>query len=455
MNGDIFAEHALTEAGWLRNIRVSVDGSGRIGAVAEGDRAGAHSVGVLLPAPGNVHSHGFQRALAGLAEARGPAGSDDFWSWRDLMYRFLDELGPDEVEAIAAQAQMEMLEAGFAAVGEFHYLHHQAGGAPYDQPAELTQRLLSAAVQTGIGYTHLPVLYMRGGLDGRPLEGGQLRFGCDAERFARLHAACAESLIGCPADFCLGVAPHSLRAVSKEGLDLAVGLAKDAPIHIHIAEQTAEVEAVDEALGARPVRWLLDHAPVDARWCLVHATHMTEAESDGVAATGGVVGVCPVTEANLGDGIFDATGFAKAGGRFGIGTDSNIRISLTEELRLLEYSQRLRDRRRVLLADQDRSCGRFLYEQAARAGARALGRDAGRIAPGALADLVALDAESSLLAGLSGDRLLDAWIFSGDDRAVTDVWAAGRHMVRDGRHVRRDEIARRFAAVIRDVRAGL
>ena len=455
MSRTIFAEFALTEAGWARDVCVTVGDAGFIDSVEPANRDGATSVGVLLPAAGNLHSHGFQRALAGLAEARGPAGSDDFWSWRDLMYRFLAELGPDEVEAIAARAQMEMLEAGFASVGEFHYLHHQADGTPYDQPAELTRRLLGAAAQTGIGFTHLPVLYMRGGLDGRPLAGGQRRFGCDPDGFARLYEACAESLVDCPADFRLGVAPHSLRAVSPEGLEFATRLAGDAPIHIHIAEQVAEVEAVESALGARPVQWLLDNAPVDERWCLVHATHVTDDECDAVAAAGSVVGICPVTEADLGDGIFDAVRFAGAGGRFGVGTDSNIRISLTEELRMLEYSQRLRDRRRVLLADQDRSCGRLLYERAAWAGAQALGRDAGRIAPGALADLVALDAESALLAGLSGDRLLDAWIFAGDDRAVTDIWAAGRHVVRDGRHIRRDEIVRRFASVIRDIRARL
>lgn len=456
MNQVVFARHLLTAAGWRRNARVVIDKAGIIRSVRTANGRGADkTVGVLLPAAGNVHCHSFQRAIAGLGEARGGAETDDFWSWRRFMYAFLERLGPADIEAIAAQVQMQMLEAGFAAVGEFHYVHHQAGGVPYAQPAELTLRLLSAAGETGIGYTHLPVLYMRGGLDDRPLQAAQLRFGCDVDRFARLYQDMRQAMAHCPADYRLGVAPHSLRAVTAEGLAFVEQLSAGAPIHIHIAEQVAEVSAVQQALGARPLRWLLDHCAVDARWCLVHATHASADEVSAIAARKSVVGVCPITEANLGDGIFAAARFSAAGGRLAIGSDANVRISLAEELRSLEYSQRLRHQQRLVLAGGGHSCGRFLYQQALAGGAQALARNAGAIAVGAVADLVALDDGSQLLEGLQGDALLDAWIFAGDDRLVTDTWSAGRHVVENGRHIRREQIGARFAATMRRLRRDL
>jgi formimidoylglutamate deiminase len=446
----IFARHALLPDGWRRDVRIDIDDRGCIAAV-ETDGTGGEPVGVLLPSPANLHSHSFQRAMAGLTEARGPGGRDSFWTWRALMYRFLESLAPDDFETIAAMAQVEMLEAGYASVGEFHYVHHQPGGAAYARPAELSHRLLAAAVQTGIGYTHLPVLYMQGGLDGRSLEGGQLRFGCNLDRFVALHSDIEQELAHCPADFRLGVAPHSLRAVTPEGIAFAETLA--APIHIHIAEQVAEVDAVVEATGQRPVEWLLDHAEVDDRWCLVHATHATASESSALAKSGAVAGLCPITEANLGDGIFPAPAYLAAGGRFGIGTDSNVQIALAAELRLLEYGQRLAQQARAVIASGGRSAGRVLLEESARGGARALGRNAGSIERGQLADLVALNDHALALAGLEGDRLLDAWIFANTEKVVTDVWSAGRHMVRAGRHIRRDEIERRFRPLIERLRA--
>ena len=344
----IFAGTALLPGGWAGDVAVEIGADGRIAAVRPGTVAstGAERAGVLLPAPGNLHSHAFQRAMAGLTEARSAEG-DSFWTWRSLMYRFLERLTPDQVGAIAAQVQVEMLEAGFAAVGEFHYLHHGPDGAPYDRPAEMAHRVSAAAAHTGIGLTLLPVLYAQGGTDGRALAGGQRRFGCDLDGFARLVADARAGLPGRPDDR-IGTAPHSLRAVPPGWLGPCAALT-DGPVHIHAAEQEAEVSEVEAALGARPVAYLLDTAGADARWCLVHATRMTPGETAALARSGAVAGLCPVTEANLGDGIFDGARFVGAGGVFGVGSDSNLRISLAEELRQFEHSQRLRDSARAIL----------------------------------------------------------------------------------------------------------
>ncbi len=458
------AEQALTADGWRRDVRVELGADGRIAAIepecpapkrAPGRDRGQprgqpqgqpreRSVGILLPAPVNLHSHAFQRAMAGLTERRGPDPHDSFWTWRRLMYRFLERLGPDEFESIAAFAQMQMLEAGFAAVAEFHYVHHQPDGTPYDRLCELSMRVVAAAARTGVGLTLLPVLYRYGGCDRKPLEGAQRRFGNSPERFARLHEEAGAAVGTLDADARVGVAIHSLRAVDPEGLAFAAALAPRAPVHIHAAEQTAEVEEVRASLGARPVQWLLANAGVNERWCLVHATHMTPGETAALAASGAVAGLCPITEASLGDGIFDGAHHLAQGGRFGVGTDSNVRISLAEELRMLEYSQRLRDRARAVLAPPGESTGRTLFEAAARGGARAAMRDAGSLAPGRLADLVALDAAAVDLAGRRGDTLLDRFIFTGGDAVITDVWSAGRHVVEEGRHVHHDAITARY-----------
>lgn len=448
----ILAEHALLPGGWAADVLVTIGADGRIAAVAPGSREAAdRRVAALAPAVSNLHSHTFQRAMAGLTERRGPAGqSDSFWTWRELMYRFLDVLTPDEIEAVASLAFMEMLEAGYAAVAEFHYLHHAPGGVPYADMAELSGRIARAAGHTGIGLTLLPVHYRRGGLDERPLAGGQLRFGNDLDRFAALLDGARGYLDTLGADARLGLAPHSLRAAGEDDIRALAALLPDAPIHIHIAEQEAEVDAVVAATGRRPVDWLLDQFDVDERWCLIHATQMTPEETRRMARSGAIAGLCPVTEANLGDGIFSGPDFVAMGGRFGVGTDSNVRISLAEELRQLEYSQRLGRKARAVLAEPGGSVGRFVYARALEGGAQALGRDSGRIEVGALADLVSFAADTFCDLP-DGDALLDAWIFARNGLKVADVWSAGRHVVSAGRHHARDEIAPAYQSVLRSV----
>lgn len=451
----IFARRARLAGGWAENVRVSV-AEGRITAISQGvaTQVGDTSVDLLLPALSNLHSHAFQRAIAGLTEHR-TAGQDSFWTWRSLMYRFANRLTPDQVEAIAQQVQLEMLEAGYAAVGEFHYLHHQPGGASYDDPAEMSARIMAAAARTGIGLTHLPVLYSYGGAGRQPLADGQCRFGNDRDAFLHLLDAARGHARHLPPDAVVGVAPHSLRATDPEGLGAAVQAAGKAPIHIHIAEQPAEVAEVEAWLGARPVDWLVANQPVDRRWCAIHATHMTGAETARLARSGAVAGLCPITEANLGDGPFNGPGWIAEQGAFGIGSDSNVRISLVEELRTVEYSQRLRDLARNVMVPGEGSVGAFLYIAAAEGGARALGRDAGRIEVGRLADLVALDGRHPTLCALTDDRVLDGLVFAAPDGLVTDVWAAGRHRVQAGRHPDRDRIRARFVHVMADLAANL
>jgi len=446
VSATIRARRALTAAGWRDNVAVRLE-EGRIAEILEAD--GPADADVLLPAPGNLHSHAFQRAMAGLTETA--TGGDDFWSWRALMYRFLEALDPDDIEILAAGVQMEMLEAGYASVGEFHYLHHPPGGGTYANPAETGARIAAAAARTGIGLTLLPVLYMRGGLDGRPLEGGQLRFGSTPEVFERILERSREALAPLGPDARLGLAPHSLRAVDDGAI--AMLAAREGPKHIHAAEQTAEVEAVRAHTGAPPLAHLARLVALGPDWTVIHATHGTAGELAALAAAGTTVGLCPITEANLGDGVFDAPAFLGAGGRFGVGSDSNVRIALAEELRTLDYGQRLALRVRNPLAPEARSSGRLLLEGAARGAAVALGGEAGDIAPGRLADLVALDGSAIALDGLSGDRLLDAFVFAGDDGAVRDVWSAGRHLVKEGRHVARDALEPPFRAALTRLRA--
>lgn len=450
----IRASQALLSGGWARDVAVTLDGA-RIARVETGApaRPGDVAVDALLPAPANLHSHAFQRAMAGMTEGRGPGGQDSFWTWRQLMFRFLDQLTPDDVQAIAAFVQMQMLEAGFGASVEFHYLHHAPGGTPYADLSEMAARIVAAAAETGIGLTLLPVLYQQGGCDGRALGPGQVRFGNDLDRFARLVEGAGAALAALPPDAVLGIAPHSLRAVTPGALAACATLRPGAPLHLHLAEQLAEVDEVRAALGAPPVEWLLTHADVGPRWCLIHCTQMAGDATRALARTGAVAGLCPVTESSLGDGIFDGVTWLGAGGRFGIGSDSNIRIGLTEELRVLEHSQRLRDRGRAMLARDGASTGRVLVEGAAQGGAQAAGRDAGAIAEGRLADLLALATDRVDLEGRQGDALLDAWVFAGDDRAVAEVWSAGRHLVHEGRHRRHQAITAAYRAVVRRLRA--
>ena len=396
---------------------------------------------IALPGMVNLHSHAFQRGMAGLAERAG-AAEDSFWTWREVMYRFLDRLTPDDVEAIATMAYVEMLEAGYTRVVEFHYLHHDIDGRPYANIAEMAERISAAAAATGIGLTLLPVLYSYGGFGGQPATAGQRRFLNDTDRYLKLRDASLQAARNVPGAI-VGAAPHSLRAVTLDGLQRLLEAVPEAPIHIHVAEQEKEVADCLAWSGKRPVDWLLDAVAVDERWCLIHATHVTPAEVARMAASRAVVGLCPITEANLGDGIFPAVDFVDRGGRYGIGTDSNVLISVAEELRVLEYGQRLRDRRRNRLARPGNSVGGTILE-AAGAG----GRQAAGIGAGDQADHVQLDRDAVELAGRSGDGIADAWIFAAGRPLVAEVWAGGKRVVEGGRHVARRAAEQRFGKVM-------
>ena len=430
----IHAKCGLLPDGWARDLRISIEGDRISGVVTKAAPSpGDLRVEILIPGLPNLHSHAFQRGFSGLTETRGP-GRDNFWSWRETMYRFALSVSPEDVEALAALAYIEMLEAGFTRVGEFHYLHHAPDGRPYDDPAEMSVRVVAAAEATGISLTHLPVFYAFGGFGGQSPGEGQRRFLHDLDGFARLMERCA-AILTRPQDE-LGLAPHSLRAASPEQLAELWTYYPDRPFHIHVAEQAKEVEDSLAHTGARPVEWLLANAPVGPDWCLIHATHLTSAEVVGLAGSRAVVGLCPITEANLGDGIFPAEAFLAAGGSWGVGTDSNVEITAPGELRMLEYSQRLTMRARNVCS-RDGSTGGRLCHDALLGGAQSLGAPAPGLVAGALADLVALrDAQGF---DMADDRLLDRWVF-GRDLTVSEVWAAGRHVVTGGRHVHRDRI---------------
>jgi formimidoylglutamate deiminase len=444
----IFAKNALLQNGWAENVRVGVAHGSISSITAEGKSLPSDTcVDTLLPAISNLHSHSFQRAMAGMTEFRA-AGRDSFWTWRELMYRFVNRITPDQMQAVAALVFMEMQEAGYAAVGEFHYVHHQCGGAPYDDIAELSTQIYAAAKTTGIGLTLLPVLYTYGGVGEAPLATGQLRFGNTIERYFELFNSALQGLTYLPSDSRIGLAPHSLRATSPTDLKTALAQHKMGPIHIHIAEQPKEVADIQAWLGARPVEWLHQNAAINSNWCLIHATHMTDEETTHLAQSGAVAGLCPITESNLGDGPFNGQSYVNAGGKFGIGSDSNINISLTEELRTLEYSQRLRDIARNVLVVGEGSIGATLYKGAAHGGAQALGRNAGEIAIGKLADLVAVDSTALALCALTPDQLLDGLAFAAKDNVVTDLWSAGRHSVKNGGHIQREHIIKNYRIAI-------
>ena len=438
-------DRVSTPDGWLAPGRIEVGADGRIARVEAGDE-GERIGGIALSGMPNLHSHAFQRAMAGLTERAGP-GADSFWTWREVMYGFVDRLSPDDAEAIAAQLYCEMLKAGYTAVAEFHYLHHAPDGGSYDDLAEMAERVTRAARRTGIALTLLPVLYNAGGFGGAPVGGAQRRFANDAERLLRI-VETMHCRHGADPNFRVGLAPHSLRAVGPGSLVEAVAgldsMDRDAPIHIHIAEQTREVEDCVARSGRRPVEWLLGAHGVGPRWCLVHATHMTADETRALAATGAVAGLCPTTEANLGDGLFPLEAYLEAGGRLGIGSDSHVSVSPVEELRWLEYGQRLAARRRNIAAPPEGSTGARLHAAALDGGAGAMARDAGAIEAGRAADIVVLDAGQPLLAGKTGDAILDAYIFAGNANLVREVMVSGRWVVRDGRHPEEDAIGREF-----------
>jgi len=391
-----------------------------------------------MPGIANLHSHAFQRAMAGLAE-RQTHPADSFWTWRETMYRMAARFDPSLLRDVAAQLYVEMLEAGYTSVCEFHYLHHAPDGRPYDDPAAMSRALIEAASEAGIRLTLLPVLYMTGGFDGRALGERQRRFGHDVGRYLQL----LDTLrVEQDATLRIGCALHSLRAVPEAPMrDVLAALPADARIHIHIAEQTAEVDECIAVRGARPVRWLLDHAPVDARWTLVHATHLDEGEIAGIAAARATVAICTTTEANLGDGLFPLRAYLDAGGRFGIGSDSHVSVSPVEELRWLEYGQRLVTRRRNVAVGESTSVGETLFSHVLDSAADACAHDGA-------GDRVELDGAHPLLAGATPDDVVDRWIFAGNRPLVRAVEVAGRVVVRDGRHVAAEKIAARYAKAI-------
>ncbi len=448
----LFAADALLPAGWARNVLVQWDGAGRITHLTADSVAPAGvpvAKGPLLPGMPNLHSHAFQRAFVGLTEYRGES-QDSFWSWRNLMYRFASRITPESLEAIATWLYVEMLEAGYTSVCEFHYVHHDQGGTPYADDATLSLALLRAARNAGIGITLLPVLYQTSGFGAKPPRADQARFIRSTDNMLSLlerlaPAAQAQGAV-------LGLAPHSLRAVPPDSLAAAVqgltALNPQAPIHIHIAEQTQEVDDCIAWSGQRPVQWLLDHAPVDARWCLVHATHMTPDEYAAAARTGAVAGICPTTEANLGDGIFDMPLWLQHGGRWGVGSDSHACVNAAEELLMLEYSQRLSRRQRNVLASAAQAeVATAMTLQAVAGGAQAAGRAVGGIAVGQQADMVVLDAHHVALRDLPAHSMLSAHVFgSHRTSAIDSLWVAGACRVSGGQHALHDAAAQAFVA---------
>lgn len=448
----MFARNALLPEGWRRDVNIEWDASGALLAVTPDSRPapGVPAAELVLPGMINLHSHAFQRALGGLTETAGQ-GPDSFWTWRDLMYRFARNVTPGHIEAIAAQLFSECLRHGYTSICEFHYVQRDQHGAMYPRPAETAERVVAAAKTVGIGITMLPVLYSYSGFGEQPLKPEQNRFRTDAADVLRIVDA-LEPLRDAQTE--VGVAPHSLRAASVSQIrDVLAALPAGRPVHIHIAEQQGEVEQSLAAMGARPVRYLMDHFDVDARWCLVHATHLDEGEVAALAASGAVAGLCPTTEANLGDGFFPLEPFLAAGGRFGIGSDSHVSQSAVEELRWLEYGQRLlHQRRNVCASNARRNVGEFLWQGALEGGALAAGRPVGALAAGRRADLVVLDSEHPNLDGIAPDDVAGTLVFCGNDNLVKDVMVGGRWVVRDRRHFEQAAIAQRYKQTLTELR---
>ena len=439
---------ALTGDGWQNDVTVAVDTAGMIASVQAGWTAGLHIKGIAVPAVPNVHSHAHQRLMLGLAERAGP-GADSFWTWREAMYGFALRLSPDDFQAVAAQLYVEMLKAGFSVVGEFQYLHHQPDGSPYANPAEMSLNCLAAAEQAGIAITLLPALYAHGGFGGQPPVAGQRRFITDAGRFLAIYDRLRAAAKGHDLRR-VGISPHSLRAVTPDLLrEVIGGIDEASPIHIHVAEQTREADDCIAFCGQRPVQMLIEQFDLSSRWTAIHATHMTADETVWLARSGAIAGLCPTTEANLGDGIFPAVEFLKNHGSIAIGSDSQISVSPAEDIRMLEYSQRLRDRtRNALAAGPGQSTGRSLFDAVCRGGAQSMAQPVGAIAAGCRADIMVLDADHPALIGRAQDTALDTWIFSGGNSCVKDMIVGGRHVVKDRHHAHEDTIARNFRAAL-------
>ncbi len=453
----LFAPTALLPDGWADNVLIEIDKDGWIVGVdafkaTPADGKNVEMVaGALVPGMPNVHSHAFQRAMAGLTERAG-GKKDNFWSWRETMYRFLLDLTPEDMEAIAAQVYVEMLKGGYTSVGEFHYIHHSREGKPYEDRALMSRQVIKAALEAGIAITHMPVLYAYSGFGAQPPTEAQKRFVNTVPEMMKIVAALEKDYASVP-QVTLGFAHHSLRAVSpemmREGTRAARDLLPQAPIHIHAAEQTTEVENCLAWSDKRPVEWLLENGSVDERWSFIHCTHLVAAELEALAASGVVVGLCPTTEANLGDGVFPLVPFFEAGGSFGIGSDSHISISVTEELRWLEYVQRLVLRERTVIKEPDNpSVGAVLFEQALSGGARALGRRTGKIEIGHRADFLVLDQNLPCMTGKLRDHILDTAIFAVNENPVKDVMAGGRWAIRDRHHKREEQILARYRATM-------
>ena len=448
----LFADHALLPDGWRDNVRIEWDANGTLSAVTAGaarqpgDAAGE----LVLPGMVNLHSHAFQRALGGLTETAGE-GPDSFWTWRDLMYRFAHHITPEHIEAIAAQLFSECLRHGYTSVCEFHYVQRDQQGRMYARPAETAERVVAAAALAGIGVTMLPVLYSYAGFGEQALKTEQSRFRTGVREVMHVIDALAP-LRGPQVE--VGVAPHSLRAAACGQIrEVLASLPPERPVHIHIAEQQGEVEQSIAATGMRPVRYLMEQFDVDQRWCLVHATHLDDGETAALAHSGAVAGLCPTTEANLGDGLFPLAPFLARGGRFGIGSDSHVSQSPVEELRWLEYGQRLlHQKRNVAASPNQRRVGDFLWQGALEGGALASGRSVGALAVGKRADLLVLDSEHPNLAATDPVDVLGTFLFCGNDNLVRDVMVGGRWVVRGQRHVAQDAIAKRYMHTIAELR---
>jgi formimidoylglutamate deiminase len=452
MSASLFARHALLPQGWAADVLLEWDDAGSLVSVTAGAAAAAGTAQAQLVLPGmvNLHSHAFQRALGGLTETAGDS-PDSFWTWRELMYRFARNITPEQIEAIAAQLFSECLRYGYTSVCEFHYVQRAPDGSLYARPAETAERVVAASRAAGIGLTMLPVLYSYSGFGERALGSDQQRFRTDPDQVLRMVEA-LEPLRGDQLE--VGAAPHSLRAASIAQIqELAKALPAGRPLHIHIAEQQDELLQCHAATGMRPLRYLSEHVALDARWCLVHATHVDADEVDRIVDSGAVAGLCPTTEANLGDGLFPLSQFIAAGGRFGIGSDSHVSQSPVEELRWLEYGQRLQHQRRnVAMSHGQRRVGEFLWQGALQGGAQASGRRVGQLAPGMRADLVVLDSEHPNLDGVAPEDVMGCFIFAGNDNLVRHVLSGGRWVVKDGRHVGQDAIARRYKQAIAELR---
>jgi len=442
VRSELFFRHALLPGGWARDLSVEIDG-GLIVALTPNAAPAGETHAIALPGMPNLHSHTFQRAFAGLTETRGTT-ADSFWSWREQMYRFALRMSPEDVEAVAALAFVEMLEGGFCAVAEFHYLHHATDGGHFADIAEMSGRIAAASLTAGIDLTLLPVFYAHSGFGGAAPVAGQRRFICGLDDFAALYARCEEITAGLPGGRA-GIAPHSLRAVTPAELSALINMAGGAPFHLHIAEQTKEVADCLAWSGARPIEWLLGHAKVAPNWCLIHATHASVAEREGMAKAGAVIGLCPITEANLGDGIFHTQSFT---GQIGIGSDSNVLIDTAQELRQLEYSQRLMAQsRNVLATEAARATATALYLRAVAGGAQALGARAGLVV-GAPANIVTLDTASLGPAAENPDSALNIAVFATRAPAVESVWVRGKKLVAGGKHIGGDAARVRFNEVI-------